>query len=874
MNDRFNRNILSFGAESFNTIQVSSVLIVGMNVVGTETAINLILSGCTNIGLLDTENITENDVNSNFYVKPTDIGQKRSEIIKSNIQYLNPNCAITIENELNDETLHKYMAVIQTNPLKSDEIQKLNEKCRINKQCFIYVDAYMYFGMVFIDFCDEFVVNNIDGDPPKIFKVSSVTNSNPGKVIFSEANMRYYKDMCGKFIQMDSMPELNNLESVKLQKKSGVFEIIDTSNFSKFDPNKKSGFFVEIKQKQTLNFQSYHEALPKSPKNRAWIRNFFLNRQKSDPILNYNQPLGVLLGAVAANEFIKFITHRILPIDSQFFLICFEDLFVSKENIKNTFSQIEDTSNSKENTLNQNENFIDYNFIETRKISLENEKLMLVGVGALGCTVAKIASLYKPKLISLIDADSIELSNLNRQLLFSADDVSRNKAEVAKEKILKYRENIEINSYNAIVANSTRNIFNNKFFTDHTAIFGLVDSFQARYDISRFCLYAQKPFFTGGIGAKTGDWSAWIPFRTCTYEKPSENNSSTPSCTLRSFPHTPEHCIEWAHNELLKYMNTKKFNDFDSIEKFCIKKFKSKFYYGILNLTSVHPSNELRNGIPYWSGKRIYPDLIKFDKNNEFHRKFMKSLMTILCKNNSIKVPSDIDSKIDKIEIEYTDELPTKKAINDDENVKNDFDENRFKKHFDSLDDDQGDFIYACSNIRSTNYSLPVIDRLQAIKHAAKIQPMLPTMNSIVSSMIFFSYLVHLAEPSVAFNSNFSTRGMELALRKQCRVIEKKLGASDQKFTEWDLFKFDSNTKIVDAIKEIEERTKCDFVSWSTSDGLLIPPFTPNDRLNLKEKTFKDVIKTEQDIVIIDPFLESNEVRDVLYPFVMVNFAI
>ena len=66
---------------------------------------------------------------------------------------------------------------------------------------------------------------------------------------------------------------------------------------------------------------------------------------------------------------------------------------------------------------------------------IHNSKILIVGNGGLGCPIALYLTAAGVGTIGLMDADSVEKSNLQRQILFNNDDIGRKKVDAAKEKL-------------------------------------------------------------------------------------------------------------------------------------------------------------------------------------------------------------------------------------------------------------------------------------------------------------------------------------------------------------------------------------------------------------------------------------------------------
>ena len=91
--------------------------------------------------------------------------------------------------------------------------------------------------------------------------------------------------------------------------------------------------------------------------------------------------------------------------------------------------------------------FILKNFNEKNIQKLKDAKIIIIGLGGIGCPLSQYLVSCGIKNLNLFDKDIIKKNNLNRQILYSIDDIGKKKSVVAKKKLLKINQNANINSY-------------------------------------------------------------------------------------------------------------------------------------------------------------------------------------------------------------------------------------------------------------------------------------------------------------------------------------------------------------------------------------------------------------------------------------------
>jgi molybdopterin/thiamine biosynthesis adenylyltransferase len=128
-----------------------------------------------------------------------------------------------------------------------------------------------------------------------------------------------------------------------------------------------------------------------------------------------------------------------------------------------------------------------------KKIS--STKVLIVGMGGLGCPVALYLSSLGIKNIGIVDHDKVDFSNLNRQILFNTRDVGKFKVVQAKKFLQKVNKKIKIHTFQEkIIQTNIKNIL-----SKYDIICDCSDNFTTRYLLNDFCLKNKKILISGAI---------------------------------------------------------------------------------------------------------------------------------------------------------------------------------------------------------------------------------------------------------------------------------------------------------------------------------------------------------------------------------------
>ena len=175
-------------------------------------------------------------------------------------------------------------------------------------------------------------------------------------------------------------------------------------------------------------------------------------------------------------------------------------------------------------------------------------KVLVVGAGGIGCEILKNLALSGFKTVEVIDLDTIDVSNLNRQFLFRPEHVSQPKAVVAAAAVKIFNSDLEITPHHGNIKDSK---FGISYFSKFNVVLNALDNVDARRHVNRLCLAANVPLIDAGTTGYLGQVMPIFKGRTACYEcKPKPTQKVYPICTIRSTPDKPVHCIVWAKGKL------------------------------------------------------------------------------------------------------------------------------------------------------------------------------------------------------------------------------------------------------------------------------------------------------------------------------------
>lgn len=138
---------------------------------------------------------------------------------------------------------------------------------------------------------------------------------------------------------------------------------------------------------------------------------------------------------------------------------------------------------------------------------LLNAKVLIIGAGGLGAPAALYLAAAGVGTIGIADADEVDLSNLQRQVIHTTADLGKPKVESAKETMQEINPDVNVITYHDFIASD--NIMD--IIKDYDFVLDGTDNFPAKFLINDACVMAKIPFCHAGIIRFKGQLMTWTP---------------------------------------------------------------------------------------------------------------------------------------------------------------------------------------------------------------------------------------------------------------------------------------------------------------------------------------------------------------------------
>lgn len=328
----------------------------------------------------------------------------------------------------------------------------------------------------------------------------------------------------------------------------------------------------------------------------------------------------------------------------------------------------------------------------TQQTKLMNQRVFVVGAGALGCEFLKNFALMGVGCgplgrVTVTDMDRIEVSNLNRQFLFRSNNIGEPKSVTAAAAARAMNNELKIEALETPVGEDTEATFNDDFWNNIDVVTNALDNIKARQYVDGRCVFYGKPLMESGTLGTKANTQVVAPSLTESYsdsQDPPED--SIPMCTLRNFPHAIEHCIEWARDLFQGSFNntvqdaaafvtnpTEWLSKTNEEANFAARRaklegtvkcleaannasysncidlarhlFNQHFYVQIRQLLHNFPPDytDKDTGMKFWSGPKRAPTVAVFDVNDPLHYGFVAHATALIAANYNVPLPSGWD---------------------------------------------------------------------------------------------------------------------------------------------------------------------------------------------------------------------------------------
>ncbi|GAX24284.1 hypothetical protein FisN_4Lh013 [Fistulifera solaris] len=490
---------------------------------------------------------------------------------------------------------------------------QLNQMARDKDWAFVAVETAGVFGRLFCDFGSSFQVEDVDGETPLVTPLEKIEENGDTLVVncilgekhdVSKGDQIEFQLRNGSTIEQRCLVtsvqnpfrfSIQLLENSSLSQQPSSFEFVALVN-------SQAASFRRVKVPQSIEFLSLEEALKSASSDPSLFAACDLEKSFDDTrkvasmacfqalydfvkekncypqLLDINEfwdmsvaaypslatvdpeeakshlksflrgcgakltPFLAFFGAVAAQEALKASTSLYFPV-KQFLLYDCDEVLPKLDQAE--------TRKGASCLVPGLRCILGDDIVDT----LQSKQLFIVGAGAIGCELLKnLASMGVGTKghgkVYLTDMDTIEKSNLSRQLLFRDNDIGDFKSAAAQKAACRFFRDIRIESHTSRVGSGERTPFDEAFWSNRVdVVLNALDNVEARMFMDEQCVKYSKALVDAGTMGSKGNVQVVVPDQSESYA--SSVDPPEPSiavCTLKNFPYAIAHTIQWARD--------------------------------------------------------------------------------------------------------------------------------------------------------------------------------------------------------------------------------------------------------------------------------------------------------------------------------------
>lgn len=327
----YDRQIRLWGLEAQKNLRASRLLVAGMKGLGAEVVKNLVLAGIKSLTMMDHEDLTKEDGDSQFLAPRDKIGTNRAEASLDRVRKLNPGVEITVDKSRVDSKDAKFFndnfdIVVVTNYPK-ETILKVNKMCRDGERTdlekktkFFAGDIFGYFGYSFMDLVEHEFVEEVKQVAAKTEDDKEEPSCKKKKMEVDETETKMVKNVM-KFVPLEDALQADWTQEAYKKR------------IKRMDP---SYFMLQV----LFEFQSQEGCSPRTSKRETDIellkklraevakkldlpeKNKLVNEDGDkmlELLFSELSPVAAIVGGVLAQEIIKVISNKDAP-HNNFFL--------------------------------------------------------------------------------------------------------------------------------------------------------------------------------------------------------------------------------------------------------------------------------------------------------------------------------------------------------------------------------------------------------------------------------------------------------------------------------------------------------------------------------------------------------------------------